>query len=76
MLSILRRSMGTDLDVTGLPDRFNVLVEGVLDSFGFVELIVELERRLGAPVDLSELDAEDIGSIGPMARYIAEKVQA
>ena len=45
--------------------------EGVLDSLGFVELIIALEIQLGTHLDLADLDAEDLTRVGALARHIA-----
>jgi acyl carrier protein len=57
-----------------LPDDFDLRAEGVVDSLGFVALLTEIETRLGAQIDFDGLDAEDLTRIGPLARYIAERV--
>ena len=36
--------------------------EGVLDSFGIVQLFVELEERLGVKLDTANLQREDIST--------------
>lgn len=53
-----------------LPDTFNFISEGVIDSFGFVQLLADLEDRLGLPVDLSSLDPDDLTVLGPLAAHL------
>lgn len=36
--------------------------EGVLDSFGIVQLFVELEERLGVKLDTANMQREDIST--------------
>jgi acyl carrier protein len=60
------------LDVAKLPDDFDFLLSGVIDSFGILEMISAIEDEFQIRLDLALLDAEDITRIGPLARYIAE----
>ena len=57
-----------------IPDDFDLRAEGIVDSLGFVALLTEIETRLGAQIDFDSLDPEDLTRIGPLARYIAERV--
>jgi len=59
-------------NLTELPDDFDLLLSGVIDSFGILEMISAIEAEFGIQLDLALLDAEDITKIGPLARYIAE----
>jgi acyl carrier protein len=61
-----------ELNLTELPDDFDLLLSGVIDSFGILEMISALEDEFRIQLDLALLDAEDITRIGPLARYIAE----
>ena len=60
------------LYLTELPDDFDFLLTGVIDSFGILEMISAIEDEFRIQLDLALLDAEDITRIGPLARYIAE----
>ena len=70
--------LADQLDVKGieandLPDSFDLLIEGVIDSFGIVELVVRLEERFGYELDFTDLDADDLTRIGPLSRYVEEQ---
>ena len=56
-----------------LPDDLDLRAEGIVDSLGFVELLSEMETRLGCRIDLDELDPELLTRVGPLARYIANR---
>jgi acyl carrier protein len=56
-----------------LPDEFDLRAEGVVDSLGFIELISEIEARLGCQIDFDGLEPELMTRIGPLARYIADR---
>ncbi len=60
------------LSLTEIPDDFDLLLNGVIDSFGILEMISAIEDEFQIKLDLALLDAEDITRIGPLARYIAE----
>ena len=60
------------LNLTELPDDFDFLLSGVIDSFGILEMISAIEDEFQIRLDLALLDAEDITRIGPLARYTAE----
>jgi acyl carrier protein len=63
------------LDLTELPDDFDFLLSGVIDSFGILEMISAIEDEFRIQLDLALLDAEDLTRIGPLAQYIAERGQ-
>jgi acyl carrier protein len=60
------------LNLADLPDDFDFLTSGVIDSFGILEMISAVEAEFRIQLDLALLDAEDITRIGPLARYIAQ----
>ncbi len=60
------------LSLTEIPDDFDLLLSGVIDSFGILEMISAIEDEFQIQMDLALLDAEDITRIGPLTRYIAE----
>jgi acyl carrier protein len=70
MLAVIGRSL--PVEESNLPDSFNVLSTGILDSFGFIELLAAVEERFDIEIDLSDLDPEQLGEIGALARHIAQ----
>lgn len=52
------------------------LVEsGLLDSLQLVQLLLQVEERLGARLPLDEVDLEDLRSIARLARLIAKRTE-
>ena len=49
----------------------DLLATGLLDSLGFVDLLLELERRFGVRVALDRLEPDDFRSVGTIADFIA-----
>ncbi|MDP9260468.1 MAG: acyl carrier protein [Actinomycetota bacterium] len=64
------------LTPSDVPPSFDLLLEGVIDSFGVVELVLMLEERFGVQFDFDELEADDLTRIGPLAEYVERKVDA
>jgi acyl carrier protein len=52
---------------------FDLLLEGVIDSFGVVELVLTLEREFGFVFDFDEVPADDMTRVGPLTEYVARK---
>jgi acetyltransferase-like isoleucine patch superfamily enzyme/acyl carrier protein len=59
------------LSAETLPDDFDLLKEGVIDSFGLLELISSIEDEFGLAVDFESIDAVDLTAIGPFSRFVA-----
>ena len=49
----------------------DLLATGLLDSLGFVDLLLELERRCGVRVALESVEPEDFRSIARIAEFVA-----
>jgi len=60
------------INITEIPDDFDFLLSGVIDSFGILEMISAIEDEFLIELDLALLDAEDITRIGPLARYVGK----
>ncbi len=59
------------IDATNAPGDLDLRGSGMIDSLGFVEIIVQLEEQLGIEIDLEEMDPEQITVLDPLATYIA-----
>ncbi|MCE5228752.1 acyl carrier protein [bacterium] len=55
------------------PD-MDLMGEGIVDSFGVIELIGAIERRFGVELDLSGLNPEHLTVIAPFCEYIAKSI--
>ena len=67
---------GKGLDLSQVPDDFDFLLQGIVDSFGVLEMVGDLEKEFGFDLDMSGLDAEKITVLGPLSRYVAEQAVA
>lgn len=68
VLDILETISGTD-EVKHSRD-INLFEEGILDSLGFIELLIELEEKLGVKIDPTEVDRGDIETPNKLVNYI------
>ena len=59
-----------------IPDSFDLLQEGVVDSFGILDLTAALETKFGINIDFEGLEAEQISIVGPLSQYLARTGQA
>lgn len=64
------------MDGSGLPDEFDFLTEGIIDSFGILEMISAMEERFGFQLDYESIDPQDLTRIGPLARFVATQTGA
>ena len=59
-----------------LPERFDLLAEGVVDSFGFLDLIGRLEERLGLELEFDDIDADELTVFGPFCAHVETQIAA
>jgi len=64
------------LDPAEIPDSFDFLLSGVIDSFGILEMVSSIEDEFRIRLDLAALDAEQITILGPLSQYVAENGKA
>jgi acyl carrier protein len=74
LLDKYRKQIGAiGLIPDNLADDFDFLLNGVIDSFGILEMISAIENEFRIQLDLADLDAEQITILGPLSRYVAER---
>jgi acyl carrier protein len=56
-------------------DEYDLLREGIIDSLGILEMLLNLEERFGGPLQLAGLDPEKIAQIGPISEYLEEQLR-
>ena len=69
LTALFTQRLGVDVPA---PDT-DLLATGRLDSVGFVELLVQLEKRFGLRVELDDVEVENFRSLAAIAAYIAER---
>jgi hypothetical protein len=55
-----------------VPDDFDLLREGIIDSLGILEMLEALETRFETAVSLEGVDNDQATRIGPLSRLVAE----
>lgn len=61
------------LDPAALPDDFSLFESGLIDSFGFLNLIGALEETLGVPVDFDGIEPEQFTRLGGLVAALRQK---
>ena len=60
-----------DLDAENVPDAFELVGSGAIDSMDFVNLIGEIETEFDIEIDLSEHEPEEFTTLGGLVRCAA-----
>ncbi len=54
-----------------LADDFDVLEAGLIDSLGFLGLMLVMQESFGGEIDFDTLDPEEMTIVGPLCRFVA-----
>jgi acyl carrier protein len=57
------------------PLDYDLLSEGIIDSFGIIELIGDLEDRFRVTLDFDEVEPETFTIVGPLSEYVADLIE-
>ena len=79
--SFLLTKYAEALDLSGfksdeVPDSFDFLLSGIIDSFGILEMISSIEDEFRVQLDMAGLDAEQITVLGPLCHYVTKNSTA
>ena len=66
---------GKGLAPEEVPDDYDLLAGGVIDSLGILEMISAVEDLFDVELDLQDLDSDDLTRVGPFSRFV-EKITA
>ena len=58
-----------------LPDDYDVLLSGVLDSLAFVEMMMAAGDHFVGEIDFENLDPEKMTIIGPLCLFVSEQLR-
>ena len=67
------RRKGSSMEIDALDPEASLIEEGVLDSVGFVNLVLELESLMGSSVGLGDIDPHEHTSINGLARFFSDQ---
>ena len=57
-----------------LPDDYDVLLSGVLDSLAFVEMMMAAGEHFVGEIDFENLDPEKMTIVGPLCLFVSEQL--
>jgi acyl carrier protein len=57
------------------PDDYDLMAAGVIDSFGIIELIADLEERFDITLEFDDVQPEVVTTIGPLSQYVAGLIE-
>lgn len=61
--------------VNNLPDSYDLLLSGLLDSLAFVEMITATGEYFDGQVDFEDIDPEKLTIIGPLCAFVSEQLR-
>jgi acyl carrier protein len=76
----LKGYLNGKLEATGrgpceeLPEDCDLLLSGIIDSIGLLELMEALRELSGNDIDFEVLDPEEMTIVGPLCRFVSEQV--
>ncbi len=56
-----------------LPDDYDLLLSGLIDSLGLLELMTALGEFCGREIDFESVDPDEMTILGPLSRFVAEE---
>jgi acyl carrier protein len=57
------------------PDDYDLLASGVIDSFGIIELIADIEERFDVALEFDDVEPDVVTVVGPLSRYVAGLIE-
>ena len=60
------------LAIHSVPDSFDLLQEGIIDSLGVLDMINDVEKEFGVQLDMERLDAEQLTILGSFSKFVAD----
>ena len=54
-----------------ISDEYDLMLSGVIDSLGLLELVSALSEYCGKELDFEALDPEEMTIVGPLCRFVA-----
>jgi acyl carrier protein len=64
------------LSLQSLPADFDLRMNGVIDSLGFIQLITSLEQQMGCEIDLADVDPAQLTNVDVLSSHIAAQIGA
>lgn len=72
---ILEKSLAGGKDTPGdLADDCDLLLSGMIDSLGLLDLMTAIQEHCQRDIDFEALDPEQLTVVGPLCRYVSEQL--
>jgi acyl carrier protein len=72
---IVEKSVAGGKGVPGaLDDDCDLLLSGMIDSLGLLDLMTALQQHCQREIDFEALDPEQLTVVGPLCRYVSEQM--
>lgn len=72
---IQRRLAAEGQDPLGeLSDDCDLLLSGVIDSLGLLELVTAVNEHYGREIDFEDMDPEQMTIVGPLCDFVADRM--
>jgi acyl carrier protein len=76
----LKEYLGRKLEANGrgacedLPEDCDLLLSGMIDSIGLLDLVAAIQEFAGREIDFEILDPEEMTIVGPLCSFVSEQV--
>jgi acyl carrier protein len=72
---IVEKSLVGGKDTPGeLADDCDLLLSGMIDSLGLLDLMTAIQQHCQHEIDFEALDPEQLTVVGPLCRYVSEQL--
>ena len=61
--------------LSNLPDDYDVLLSGAMDSLAFVEMMMAAGEHFVGEIDFDSLDPEKMTVVGPLCIFVSEQLR-
>ena len=68
--------MERSLVPNNIPDNFDFLGEGIVDSLGILDMVSSVEREFGVQLDMEKIAPEELTILGPFCSFVAKNSKA
>jgi acyl carrier protein len=72
---LVEKSLAGGKDTPGeLADDCDLLLSGMIDSLGLLDLMTAIQEHCQHEIDFEALDPEQLTVVGPLCRYVSEQL--
>jgi acyl carrier protein len=72
---IVEKSLAGGKETPGeLTDDCDLLLSGMIDSLGLLDLMTAIQQHCQREIDFEALDPEQLTVVGPLCRYVSEQL--